>query len=103
MVSTVRGDQTVCLYKLMNRLGIEPEGGVVSRLSLKYATALHRCEACSSKQLCNSWLECEPDSAGVVPPFCPNQDILFELQFDQPWITIHGPSVSSEANLAERK
>jgi Family of unknown function (DUF6455) len=80
----------VCLHKLMNRLGIEPQGGVVSRLSLKYATALHRCEACLSKQLCNSWLERGPDSAGVVPQFCPNQDVLFELQFDQPWITIHG-------------
>jgi hypothetical protein len=99
MVSTVRGDQTVCLYKLMNRLGIEPEGGVVSRLSLKYATALHRCEACLSKQVCNSWLECGPE---LVPPFCPNQDILFELQFDQPWIKIHGPSVCSHADHAEQ-
>ena len=81
---------------------MDPGCGVVPWLSLKYTTAAHRCESCSSKQLCNSWLDCGPDSAGIVPPFCPNQDILFELQFDQPWI-MSGSSVSSEAICDKRE
>jgi hypothetical protein len=69
---------------MMERLGIEPGGGVVPRLSLTYATALHRCEPCRSKQACREWLDGMPGSAAFAPGFCPNGDILFELQVDQP-------------------
>src|ERR1700726_4339590 len=37
------------LRERMERPGIEPGGGVVPRLSLTYATALHRCEAWRSR------------------------------------------------------
>jgi hypothetical protein len=79
-----RQRQPVYLYEMMERLGIEPGGGVVPRLSLTYATALHRCETCRSKQACRAWLDIMPKSAAFAPPFCPNGDILFELQIDQP-------------------
>jgi hypothetical protein len=76
---------------MMERLGIDPGGGVVSRLGLQYAAALRRCESCPVTQVCKTWLEGAPESAGIAPPFCPNGDILFELQFDQPWIKINRP------------
>jgi hypothetical protein len=76
--------QPVYLYEMMERLGIEPGGGVVPRLSLTYATALHRCEACRSKQACRDWLDSMPGSVAFAPWFCANGDTLFELQVDQP-------------------
>jgi len=76
--------EPVYLFKMMERLGIEPGGGVVARRSLTYATALHRCNACPSKQPCREWLDTMPQSVGFAPRFCPNADILFELQVDQP-------------------
>jgi Family of unknown function (DUF6455) len=68
----------------MERLGIEPGGGVVPRLSLTYATAPYRCEACRSKQACREWLDSMPASVAFAPGFCANADILFGLQADQP-------------------
>lgn len=76
--------QPVYLLEMMERLGIEPGGGVVPRLSLSYATALHRCEACRSAQACRDWLDSTPASAAFAPRFCPNTDILFQLRADQP-------------------
>jgi hypothetical protein len=67
----------------MERLGIEPGGGVVPRLGLTYATALHRCEACRSTQACRDWLDSMPAPVAFAPRFCPNADILFELQIDR--------------------
>src|ERR1700690_3062041 len=72
------------LCEMMRRLGIEAGGGVVPRLSLVYATAFHRCEACPSKQACRDWLDQMPASVVFAPYFCPNPDIFFELQVDQP-------------------
>jgi Family of unknown function (DUF6455) len=74
--------------RMMQRLGIEPGGGVVPHLSLSYITAFHRCEACPSKQACRDWLDSLPASLLLAPRFCSNADIFFELQVDQPgaWI-----------------
>jgi hypothetical protein len=50
-------DYPVPIYEMMARLGIEPDAGVLPRLSLRYATALQRCEACRSKHACRDWLD----------------------------------------------
>jgi Family of unknown function (DUF6455) len=72
------------LGKMMQRLGVEPAGGVVPRWSLSYVTALHRCQDCPSKEACQEWLDSMPMSVSFAPRFCPNADILFELQVEQP-------------------
>ena len=69
---------------MMQRLGIEPGEGILPRLSLSYATAFHRCEACPSKQACREWLDSMPRSVASAPDFCPSADILFELRNNQP-------------------
>jgi hypothetical protein len=76
--------QSSSICEMMERLGIEPGGGVVPRLSLSYMTAFHRCEACPSKLACRTWLDSVPASAAFAPRFCPNADIFFELQVGQP-------------------
>lgn len=69
------------LWEMMQRLGIDP--GVLPQWSLSCATALHRCQACTRCQECRIWLD--DMAASVVPPdFCPNGDIFFEMQMDQP-------------------
>jgi hypothetical protein len=77
---------TVCpstyLLEMMKRLGIDPGGGVVPKLSPSYAIAFHRCEACQSKRSCRDWLDTISVSLPLAPRFCPNADILFELQVD---------------------
>ena len=73
-------DRPVQLYEMMARLGIEPSGNVLPRLSLRYATAIHRCEVCPSKQACRHWLDQSPERVSLAPHFCPDADILFELQ-----------------------
>jgi hypothetical protein len=74
----------IYICEMMERLGIELGGGVVPRLSLSYATALHRCEACPTKKACRDWLDSLPASVPLPPRFCPNTDIFFELQVDRP-------------------
>ena len=74
----------IYICEMMERLGIELGGGVVPRLSLTYATALHRCEACPAKQACRDWLDNLLALVPLPPPFCPNADIFFELQVDEP-------------------
>lgn len=74
---------------MMERLGIEPAGGVVSRWSLSYATAQHGCQACSWTEACHTWLDSVPTAVNVAPPFCPIADILFEMQVDQSPDTAH--------------
>ena len=81
---SARERRPIYMCEMMECLGIEPGGGVVPSLSLSYATALHRCEACPSKQACRDWLDRMPASAVFAPRFCPNADIFFELQVDQP-------------------
>jgi Family of unknown function (DUF6455) len=81
---TANKRQSNDLCQMMERLGVEPAGGVVSRWSLSYLTALHRCQGCSSKEACREWLASVPMSVSFAPAFCPNADILFEMQVDQP-------------------
>ena len=83
-VSALRVCQPTNVIEMMQRLGIETGGGNVPQLSLSYATAFHRCDACASKQACRKWLDATPQSATFAPTFCPNSDILFELQVNQP-------------------
>jgi hypothetical protein len=76
------------MVRMMQRLGIEPGGGVVPRLSVSYITAFHRCETCPSKQACRVWLDSMPASVLLAPRFCPNSGIFLELQVDRPgaWV-----------------
>jgi hypothetical protein len=83
-VPNARNHQQSHTREMMERLGIEPGGGAVSRFGLSYATAFHRCEACPSKRGCREWLDSMPASAMLAPRFCPNADIFFELQIGQP-------------------
>ena len=75
--------QSTYIREMMERLGIEPSGGVLPQFSLSYATAFHRCKACPSKCACRKLLDSMPDSVSFAPPFCPNADIFFELQVAQ--------------------
>jgi hypothetical protein len=81
MVMPATKDRSVYVFKMMERLGIEPSGGVVPRLSLLYATASRRCESCPSTRICCDWLDQAPASVSFAPPFCGNSDILSELQY----------------------
>jgi Family of unknown function (DUF6455) len=74
---------SVHIYEMMARLGIDPGAGVLPRLSLRYATALQRCENCRSKKACQDWFDYAPAMVNFAPDFCMSADILFELQFDQ--------------------
>ena len=71
------------IYEMMARLGIEPAAGVLPRLSLRYATALRRCEGCQSKKACRDWLDYAPAMVNFAPDFCRNADILFDLLYDE--------------------
>ena len=77
-------EHPVHVHEMMARLGIEPEAGVLPRLSLRYLTAVQRCKLCQSKELCRDWLDYAPAMVNFAPGFCMNADILFELQLDQP-------------------
>ncbi len=81
---TTHEHQPTYIREMMEHLGIEPSGGAVPRLGLIYTTAFHRCEACQSKQACRDWLDSMAGSVEFAPHFCPNADILFELQVNQP-------------------
>ena len=79
-VPVSQGRHPLYVVELMKRLGIDPSEGVITRLSLSYATAFHRCESCPAKQECRDWLDGAPQSVTSAPRFCPNADIMFELQ-----------------------
>jgi Family of unknown function (DUF6455) len=75
-------EYSIHIYEMMARLGIEPGAGALPQLSLRYATALRRCEDCRSKKACQDWLNYAP-VVNFAPEFCMNADILFDLQCDQ--------------------
>jgi len=77
---TTRDRQSSYILEMMQRLGIEPGGGVVARLGLSYATAFRRCGTCACKQACRDWIDHGSAAATVAPRFCPNADIFFELR-----------------------
>lgn len=84
-MSSPRGSARLPAYlrEMMQRLGIEPAESAVPRLSLAYMTAFHRCQTCPTKKACREWLNSMPESVATAPSFCPNDDILFELQIDR--------------------
>jgi hypothetical protein len=98
---TVPNPKEIYVCKMMARLAIEPGGGVVSHLSLRYAAAFRRCEACPSKQACRKWLDSMPTTVALAPRFCPNADILFELQVDQPRLNRAGMSKVGHGGLTD--
>lgn len=60
MASTSTDGQSARIFEMMERLGIEPDGAVVPRLSLRYATAFRGCHSCPSTRICREWLEQTP-------------------------------------------
>jgi len=76
-------NESLYISKMMERLGIDPGVGVVPHWSLSYLTALHRCENCTCKKTCRAWLD-DVVEASLPPRFCPNADIFFEIQMEQP-------------------
>ena len=70
--------------EMMQRLGIEPGGGVIPHLALSYATAFRRCKVCGTREACRKWLDRSSASNGLAPLFCPNADIFFELRLEAP-------------------
>ena len=85
MATVMTGKQQpfdICV--MMERLGIEPGGAVVARWGLSYTAALHRCQSCGRKPTCHDWLISAALEVSLAPDFCPNADILLEMQFDQP-------------------
>src|SRR5215470_9473220 len=55
------------IYEMMARLGIEPGAGVLPQLSLRYATAVRRCENCRFKKACQDWLDYAPAMINFAP------------------------------------
>lgn len=72
------------LPEMMTRLGIDPARRVIAHSELTFLTAMHQCRACKAKGECRAWLDEAPMSFAFAPGFCPNKDLLFEMQFDQP-------------------
>ena len=72
------------IREMMERLGIDPACGVLAYSELTYLTALHRCQSCPSKAACRAWLDSMPMSVALPPRSCPNSDLFFEMQVDQP-------------------
>ena len=81
--SAASNDQPIYISEMMQRLGLDPGGGVVPRFGLSYATARHCCEACVTKRDCRQWLDRMPSSVPFAPRFCPCADVLFELQVNE--------------------
>ena len=71
------------LFEMMQRLGVDPGRRSIAQSELTFLTALHQCQGCQSKQECRHFLESAPMSFAFAPAFCPNKDLLFEMQFDQ--------------------
>jgi Family of unknown function (DUF6455) len=82
-VTLPEAEYSIEVYEMMARLGIDPAAGALPQMSLRYATALRRCENCQSKKACRAWLDCVPAMVNFAPDFCRNADILFDLQYDQ--------------------
>jgi len=74
--------EPLLIGEMMERLGVEPAGGVLPEYALRYAAAEHSCAACASKPACAKWLAAH-EVAAFAPDFCPNGDTFFELQYDQ--------------------
>ena len=71
------------LFEMMQGLGIDPARHSIAQSELTFLTALHQCQGCQSKEQCRAFLDRAPMSFAFAPAFCPNKDLLFEMQFDQ--------------------
>ncbi len=92
-ISTPADPGAVKLYVLMSHLGIEPGAGVVPQFAVAYSAAVRRCRACQANAACDAWLA---EAAGRhFPGFCPNADILSELQFDR--LPLHAAATAALA------
>ena len=76
--------RSIYVYEMMRRFGIDPAEGVVPRLSMAYMTAVRRCQACRAKDECRRWLDSMFPPVSIIPSFCSNEDILFELRVNHP-------------------
>jgi hypothetical protein len=83
-ISAKSQNHSIFLWEMMLRLGIDASAGVLPQWSLSCMTAMHRCQACVCKQACRAWLVDGPATVSLPPHFCPNGDIFFEMQVDQP-------------------
>ena len=75
-------DEPLLIFGMMNRLGVDPAGGVLPQSALRYAVAQQNCERCQSKPACRKWLDAH-EAAAFAPEFCPNGDTFFEIKFDE--------------------
>ena len=75
--------RTPVLFEMMQRLGVDPARRSIAQSELTFLTALHQCQGCRSKEQCRHFLDSAPMSFAFAPAFCPNKDLLFEMQFDQ--------------------
>jgi len=71
------------LPEMMRRLGVDPACRVIAHSELTFLTAAHQCRGCDAQERCRAWLDDAPMSFAFAPGFCPNKDLLFEMQFDQ--------------------
>jgi len=82
MTTNAEDSETLLIGAMMNRIGIEPAGGVLPQYALRYMAAQRNCAACGAKPACGKWLDAH-EAAASAPSFCPNGDTFFELQLDQ--------------------
>ena len=83
---TEKNEAPLLIAQMMERIGVDPAGGVLPQYSLRYAAARRNCAACKSKPACLKWLDTHA-VAYLAPMFCPNADVFFELQYDQHRVT----------------
>jgi Family of unknown function (DUF6455) len=70
------------VYEIMDRLGIDVGGGAIARFGLLFSCAVRSCQQCRYGAECREWLKSAPNVLDTAPEFCPNADIVFQLQFD---------------------
>ncbi len=77
--------QPIYMCEMMERLGIEPGGGMAARVGPEFTlwrfTVVKL--ACQKKPAASGSIVCR-HRWRFAPGFCPNADIFFELQIDQP-------------------
>ncbi|MBS0533723.1 MAG: hypothetical protein JSR72_06665 [Proteobacteria bacterium] len=84
------------LFEMMQGLGIDPSRRTIAQSELTLVTALQQCRNCRSKEQCRAWLDQAPMSFAFAPGFCPNKDLLFDMQFDQGGTMNAGPTPESD-------
>jgi len=84
-ISAPPHNHPIFMREMMEHLGIDLGAHMEAQWSLSFMTAVHRCQDCAHRQECRAWLDDMMPAAATLPPqFCPNADIFFEMQVDQP-------------------